>query len=237
MPTSSTPDEPDSACLGHCSGRYRWRALRAADCDSVNRLHREALADLADKDLVRPEKPQFFAAILAGDGRIIGAFAGDRLVAYGVLQYRLEPGDDPRAELGLSDTVPIAKLAGAAVTRAHRGHGLQPELIRRRLALAIELGFDHQFSTAAPGNWPSWRNLVSQGFQIVALKVKYGGLLRFLLIHEPAAPSADTVQLCRSDDTGRLRTLLAAGWRGIAARRTAAGHPALLLGLPRHVRR
>ncbi len=229
MPKLSTPDAGRSALPDSRLTGYRWRELDIAHCDAVNRLHRAALADVPDKNLVRPEKPAFFAAILSGEGRTIGAFCEHTLIAYGVLQYQLEPGDDPRPELDLGTATPIAKLAGASVTQSHRGRGLQAELIRRRVALAESLGYSHQFSTSAPGNWPSWCNLVSQGFQIVALKMKYGGLLRFLLHHGPSAPLEPTVELCRSDDTEHLRALLSAGWRGFAAQRLADGHRAVLL--------
>ena len=74
--------------------------------------------------------------------------------------------------------------------RALRGHRLQCELVRRRAGFARAEGFTDLYATAAPGNVPSWRNLLSEGFAIVALLTRYGSLLRYLLHRALDAPTA-----------------------------------------------
>lgn len=217
-------------------GAYAWRDLAASDLQAIVVLHNRVLAALPDPDLVRPESAKFFAGILGGDGRMTGVFAGSELIAYGVFQWRLEPGDDPRATLGLSPATPIGKLAGVVVAAGHRGVGLQGALIRRRVEQGITLGFRHVYSTSAPANWPSWSNLVQQGFRVVALQLRYGGLLRFLLYHRVTAapePFSATPQPCDPTDTERLQHLLDSGYRGVGVRRRADGRRVLLLARSR----
>jgi ribosomal protein S18 acetylase RimI-like enzyme len=205
-----------------------WAELDARHLPEIVALHRTALATLADPTFVKPEQPSFFAGILDGRGRIIGARAraGAELGAYGVFQRHLAPDDDPSARLGLGGARRLAKIAGAAVAPALRGHRLQCELVRRRAAFARAEGFSDLYATAAPGNVPSWRNLLTEGFAVVGIEARYGTLVRYLLhraLDAPAAGAADGTVWCGLDSLARQRELLAAGHRGVACRPGTGG--------------
>jgi hypothetical protein len=70
-----------------------WRRLGPADLAAVVALHRGALARLADPAWVRPEVPDFFAAVLGDAGFGLGIETDGRLIAYGLVQTRLEAED------------------------------------------------------------------------------------------------------------------------------------------------
>lgn len=207
-----------------------WRPLGPGARADVERLHRLALASLSDPRLVRPETSAFFERVLTEDGEVVGAYRGDDLIAYGILQYALESDDDPRSFARFADG-PLAKLAGAAVAPGWRGQGLQRELIRRRLALGSQRGYVQFFSTAAPGNPASWRNLLACGFVVIALMQRYGGLTRYLVARGPtfaAQPgSADVLILHAGDEAGQIAALHA-GRRGIATTVDADGAPCIV---------
>ena len=161
-----------------------WRLLQPADLDTMEALHRLSIAGMAAQ-LVKPESRDFLASLLHGRGRVIGAWAGTQLVAYGVLQHDLLPEYDPRPHLHLAPDHPVAKLAGAAVDPDWRGQGLQRALIAQRMALADS--HTVLFATASPDNIASCHNLQACGFTVRALEHRYGGLPRYLLAYDPAA--------------------------------------------------
>lgn len=192
-----------------------WRPLQPDDLPAMHALHRQSIAGLAPQ-VVKPETPEFLRGLLAGRGRVLGAWDGDALVAYGVLQHDLLAHDDPRPLLGLAADHPLRKLAGAAVAPRWRGLGLQRLLVERRMAWAPDAAL---FATAAPGNVVSWHNLLACGFAVRALLQRYGGHARYLLAHVPGArtgPATAQAQELAPDQIERQQALLAGGWRGVA---------------------
>lgn len=194
-----------------------WRQLGPADLGAMESLHHHSIAGMPAQ-LVKPESHEFLASLLLGRGQVIGALAGPQLVAYGVLQHDLLPEDNPRPHLGLAPDRFVAKLAGAAVAPSWRGQGLQRSLIARRMARAD--GSAVLFATASPGNHPSWRSLLACGFAVRALEYRYGGLPRYLLAYDPAAPApahdGASAQDIDSSALAHQRFLLNAGWQGVA---------------------
>ena len=193
-----------------------WRPLHPGDLTTMHALHLRSIAGMAAR-VVKPETLEFLASLLDGRGRVIGAWQGEALVAYGVLQHELLAEDDPRRVLGLAAGHPLAKLAGAAVAPEWRGLGLQRLLIERRLAMAGEQ--TALFATAAPGNLASWHNLLAGGFAVRALQYRYGGHARYLLARVPGARCEPAQALARElspDHLPEQEQLLAQGWRGIA---------------------
>ena len=82
----------------------------------------------------------------------------------------------PEAELPL-----IAHMDTIAVLSAYRGHGLQKRLME---AAEIDLkarGIHFLMCTVHPNNLFSLNNVLSQGYEIVTTKEKYGGKIRAIL--------------------------------------------------------
>lgn len=192
-----------------------WRPLGPADVPAVDALHRRALGTLANPDWVRPEATAFFAAVLGPDGFGLGVEAEGRLVAYGLVQTRLEAED--RVALPWPDARPTAKLCGAAVDPAFRGRGLQAALAARRLERGRAQGSARFFATAAPGNVASWVSLLHAGMQVAALGPRYGGRLRYTLVADERQPAGDPMAVPLGDEAAQA-TCLARGWRGTALR-------------------
>lgn len=199
--------------------RLCWRRLGPADCDRIFALHVHAIWGMGP-DQVLLQRPEFFADLLGGAGLIIGACDPDgELVAYGALQNSPDPDTRPDIWLDWPADACIQKLAGASVTPEYRGHRLQRQLIRRRIALADPDAY--LYVTAAPSNPASWRSLLREGFEIVRLCRVCGGALRYLLVRRARAPAAASrvtngavvhfLDSLPMDEQGRL---LMQGWRG-----------------------
>jgi GNAT superfamily N-acetyltransferase len=191
----------------------RWRALGPADVPAIEALHLRAIATLGDPGWARPEATAFFTAVVGQDGFGLGVEANGRLIAYGLVQTRLEPDDS--AALPWPDALAVAKLSGAAVDPDWRGRGLQAALGSERLRQARTRGFRRFLATAAPGNVASWASLLHAGMQIAALGPRYGDLLRYTLVADERAPEGPATVL-PLDDQPAQAALLARGWRGIS---------------------
>ncbi|MGX5658549.1 hypothetical protein ACWKWV_02360 [Castellaniella ginsengisoli] len=197
----------------------QWGALGPEDLDRIVDLHARAIRGMSP-DQVKPERPEFFAGLLRGAGRIIGACApaGD-LVAYGVLQDGPDPGTRPDLWLGWPADARIQKLAGSSVAEAYRGRRLQCELIRRRVELAAPDAY--LYATAAPSNPASWRSLLREGFEILRLRRVYQDSLRYILARPVRSAAASFAPMAQDaarpldalplDEQDRL---LSQGWRG-----------------------
>jgi GNAT superfamily N-acetyltransferase len=199
--------------LGPAETGLSWRPLSPSDVSEIDALHRRALGSLDDPAWVRPEKTAFFAAVLGPDGFGVGVEADRRLIAYGLMQTKLEAED--AAALPWRDAQPAAKLCGAAVDPDWRGRGLQAALAAERLLLGRSRGFARFFATAAPGNIPSWASLLQAGMQVAALGPRYGGLLRYTLVADGRRPEGPGAAISLADEAAQTARL-AMGWRGTA---------------------
>ncbi|NBC31561.1 MAG: hypothetical protein GVY13_02680 [Alphaproteobacteria bacterium] len=202
-----------------------WRELGPEDLTQIHSLHVTAAKALGRADLVRADSEEFFAAILAGNGRICGVVDGQGLAGYGLLQWGRAPVGEIRTALGLSDAMPFALLGGASVRPDLWGNGLHEGLIERRVILAREIGVNRLGTTSAPGNTRSWTNLMNRGFEIRALIEIYGGNLRYVLYREtdkPTLPNSGGLW-CPFGDIATQRHFLRGGLSGSAWRVTAEG--------------
>lgn len=192
----------------------RYAPLGETDLDAVMELHLLATGAVGRADLIKPESRDFFARILAGDGRIFGIWRDGAFSGYGVLQLDLPPSEDARPQLGLGASDGLAKLAGACVLPGAWGRGIHDALIAIRIAEARRLGVAHLYATAAPGNARSWENLLAAGFCVRGLVEKYGGHQRYLLHRREGVEQAageDGVWLAADDTPGQME-LIARGW-------------------------
>ena len=204
----------------------RWRMLASDDFDAVYRLHLASICDQTP-EVIKPESAEFLAALLAARGRLVGVESSDSLVAYGVLQHDLDPQELPAASTGIVAQTRLLKLAGAAVTHAWRGHGLQRFLIGARVRLAGDDAW--LISTASPRNRPSWTNLMSQGFEARDLVLRYGGFRRWVMVREPATEASAAFAHAKTSSVAAAvcevaldafeeqEALFRDGWRGVAA--------------------
>ena len=211
----------------------RCATLAPGDLERVYAVHLAAIAAVGDPKLVKPEDRGFFERLLAGEGRLLGAFRDGELIGYGVLQLHLPPSEDARPYLGIPAEESLAKLAGAGVLPGEWGAGLHDVFIDWRVAEGRRLEIEHLYATAAPGNPRSWTNLLAGGFAIRALQEKYGGHLRYFLWRRAAAPAAEAAETpppdaaaglwLPSEDAPAQRAALAEGRQGLRWRRRPDG--------------
>jgi hypothetical protein len=199
--------------------------LDKSHLDAIFALHQDSIGVEACPDHVKPEERSFFESILDGRGLIIGIF-DDQLIAYGVLQTIHAAEENTHKVLSLAPEVKIARLAGAAVADAWRGQDLHSTLIHARVQAAEENTL--LFSTAAPANYASWSNLLSQCFPIHAIVSKFGGFTRYLMVHDQQAFNTASTFAVDPLDVPRQKALLHNGYRGYSVVTLASGERAIL---------
>lgn len=179
-------DRRDAAPCQPVAFAGRW--LTADDIPSVIELH-HSVRQAVPADLLCRETDRFFIDHVGRCGRILGLFAEDRLIAYGVLGFPSSNEESFADGFGLTvaERALVATIDGTSVAPEWRGNGLQKLLIAARLDEARAVGCRIAVSTVAPGNLASLRNLLASAMTVRALRRVFGGL-RFLVRRDLDAP-------------------------------------------------
>ncbi|MCC8986723.1 MAG: hypothetical protein LM523_03270 [Candidatus Contendobacter sp.] len=200
------------------------RFLDARALPAVRRIHHEGLRRIVEPGLIREETDEFFRFHLQGEGRILGVFVAEQLVAYAVLALpdsAAYPYDRLVDELGLPASAwrRIGHLTGVGVLPEWWGNNLHLQLCQWRLGLARADGRRHAAAFAAPRNPFSWRNLLAAGLRIKGIRMMGGDKLRYLLhidYHDAPPPDPDTAVIISVSAIADQRALLGQGYWGYA---------------------
>jgi len=204
---------------------FTARLLEPALLPAVQGIHQEALRFLSKPGLVRADSTAFFADHFTSEGRILGVFVDDQLIAYAILG--LPGGPDYRYDrfvenLGLPAGAwrRTAQLIGAAVRPEWRGNHLHHYLCAWRLELAHAFRRWYVAAVSAPGNPYSWRNLLAVGLRVKGIQLLGGDKLRYLFYADlrgsPPLDLAATVTV-EVSAIAEQRALLEQGYWGYAA--------------------
>ena len=165
------------------------RCLNQCDLPMLLALHGQIHQELRDSTLMIQESDSFFARHLHSSGRILGVFAGYRLIAYAVLG--LPKIDDPYnfghyLSWDGRKRQYVAHLDGVGVLPGWRGHGLHHRLGKARITMASNQQRRYILATVAPHNGFSLANLRSLGLQVRHVIADFGGFERLLLYRDLA---------------------------------------------------
>ncbi|MEI7025496.1 hypothetical protein [Paenibacillus sp. y28] len=166
---------------------YRLSTLGREHLEAAESLQHTVVQGLQDQTQLSPFSPDELERVITGRGRTVGVFVDGRLMAFRAVDF---PGNDPdNLALDLGFAEPLARQAAhfemSVVHPDCRGNGLQQlmghavlELIRARRDVRFIL------ATVSPSNVPSLKDKFALGMHIAALKPKYGGLWRYILLRK-----------------------------------------------------
>lgn len=174
---------------------------------------------LPDQSVLQPLSQEEFEYILLGNGLMIGAFVGENLIAFRAL---LEPEIDDE-HLGRDCGVKESQLPRVLyqeisnVSPDYRGFGLQQTLAKVIMNQVDVKRFDYICATVKPFNIPSLKDKFSQGMVVVALKIKYGGKLRYVFFKKTVEEILSFTESCKvlMSSTKMQQQLLKEGWLGV----------------------
>lgn len=164
----------------------RWEPMAREQAHEVHQLHRAAVCSVPE-NLVRVDGLNQFLRHATDDGVTLVGYHEREMVAYGVLGLKSSVLHHMAKLLALdgTDIGRFAILDGASVAHAWRGRGLQRQVILARLQVAREHGRSLVAATVAPGNLPSLRALLCEGFEIRHYAQPYGdGAGRLVMLRD-----------------------------------------------------
>jgi len=196
------------------------RRLEADQLDEILTLQRKVIESLSTGSFLQPLTEEEFSYILNGKGLMIGAYYNEQLIAFrAMLEPELDEehlGEDaglPRSEWPL-----VLYSEISSVDPDFQGNGIQVLLGELIMKEVDSQQFRYICTTVAPFNIASLKDKFAHGMQIVALKVKYGDLLRYILMKDLAGPlkEQDTwdCSFVLMADTEQQQQYLADGWMG-----------------------
>jgi hypothetical protein len=198
------------------------RKITINDLHEICNVQSEVFSRLDDRNFLQPLTADEYSFILEGNGLMIGAFAGERMVAFRALLVPLIDEDHLGRDIGLrEENLPkVIYQEISNVLPEYRGNKLQ-----RTLAILLmqelnkqEHKYQYVCCTVAPFNIPSLKDKFSQGMEIAALKEKYGGMLRYVFVKDLIMPENRTwreVIHVPMDETAAQQERISEGYRGI----------------------
>jgi GNAT superfamily N-acetyltransferase len=165
------------------NSEYKLRFLTGNDIDQILDIQEYVSQALSDPTSYYLEPVEFFRQQLAQPDSALGVFYREQLLGF---HFAAFPGWDEKnlgQDVGLcrEELLQAAQLGPAAIHPGYRHKGLLKLIHKTHLKLLKEHGYKHFLLTIAPNNYPSLKVTMMQGFVIKQLKLKYQGLLRYIL--------------------------------------------------------
>lgn len=206
--------------------QYEVYVLTEAHIPQLMTLQQEVVEALENKAILQPLDDEELKFILRGNGLMIGVFVEEKLIAFRAL---LQPAIDDEHlgyDIGLTTQAQLKKVLYQEISNVHpayRGFGLQrtmADMIMQQIDLTK---FTVVCATVMPGNIASLKDKFSQGMHVAALKLKYGGKLRYVfmkeIVQEQKTSWAEEEWVAMSD-TKAQQQLLKSGFIGISLKKT-----------------
>lgn len=146
-------------------------------------LNSHVIVNLQNPLIYHPPYDVELLKFCLSEGLAIGVFSENRLVAYQLTYYPDLRADNLGRDIGFptNELKNIAQFHGIAVHLEYRTRRFGFSLTKYALHIVRELGFTHVTATCHPENLHSLQILFKSGFNIIKLKDKYEGKLRYIL--------------------------------------------------------
>ncbi|MCR5821922.1 MAG: hypothetical protein K6F85_03265 [Bacteroidales bacterium] len=154
---------------------FSFRQCNFDDLDEVVALEAEVADAVGNLALLRRNSREMFASCLSSPHYAVGAWVGERLVAFAIMYVPIDGDPEDLAPLMEKPTgLPSANYKLVVVKPSFRGHKLQCRLGAMIEIEALGRGIRQLCATVSPLNSPSLHNLLSMGFIRDREVVKYG---------------------------------------------------------------
>ena len=200
---------------------YEVYLLNEAHISQLMGLQQEVVDALPDQAILQPLDEEELRFILQGNGIMIGIFVAGKLIAFRAL---LEPVIDDEHlgyDIGLQTEDELKKVLYQEISNVHpnyRGFGLQRTMADVIMQQVDVAKYHVVCATVMPGNIASMKDKFSQRMHVAALKLKYGGKLRY--VFTKSLREADRhwteQQFVSMHDTNAQQQLLKQGYIGVS---------------------
>lgn len=201
---------------------FHVRYLTIDDLPLILRLQKKVENALLSSATLEPLSEEEFSVILSGHPLMIGVFVEEKMIAFRAM---LEPELDAE-HLGIDAGLPEVELSKVIyqeisnIDPDYRGNGLQNYMGKLLMSRLDDKRFRYVCATVAPFNIASIKDKLELGLEIVALKEKYGGKLRYIFMKDLAASVSGRVfneeSFIKMSEVEEQQKLIEAGFRGIS---------------------
>ncbi|MDN3439527.1 hypothetical protein QMA04_15660 [Planococcus sp. APC 3900] len=200
---------------------FSMKRLYLEDLPVIEQVQQKVIESLPEKATLQALSTEEFLFILNERGLLVGAFVEEELIGFRAL---LIPEIDEE-HLGWDIGLPPEELHKviyqeiSVVLPEYRGNRLQQklaEVIMKELP-NLEEEFRYVCCTVAPMNIPSLKDKFTQAMHIAALKEKYAGLKRYILVKDLKVPDVHYTDhmTVKMDHLEKQQELLDEGYVGI----------------------
>ena len=205
--------------------RYEAIELSINHIPQLHILQKEVVAALPNPEILQPLDEEELHFILNGNGKMIGIFVKEQLIAFRAL---LQPEIDDEhlgKDIGVAEK-DLHRVLYQEISNVHpnyRGYGLQQTMAKYVMALVDPNEHPIICATVMPYNIASLKDKFAQQMYVAALKLKYGGKLRYVfvknLMQQPQFEK-EAIEISMSE-TEKQQALLKQGYVGVSMRALA----------------
>lgn len=156
--------------------------------DKIIELEKTMYDNLENKEYYCCSSREEFTDIFLNNGKIVGCVIDetDELVAIGVYVCRGYDEHNYGYDFNIKgeELLKVGQIESTVVSAEYRGNGLQNLMYSIIEDIAKENGNKIIAATVAPGNVYSLNTFKKRGYEIMADKLKYGGLRRYVVMKE-----------------------------------------------------
>ena len=187
-----------------------FRTLTMDDIDAIEQLQVEVCAALDDPNILQPLSRDELTNILGGNGVMIGVFNEVECIAFrALLKPDINEEEHLGRDVGASDLSRVLYQEISNVHPNYRGQNLQKRMAQYILQQVDLSSYDWMCATVMPFNIASLKDKFSQGMKVYALKLKYGGKLRYvfgkpLRCEEKAFTESQLVSMAKTEQQQQL---------------------------------
>lgn len=196
------------------------KILSVIELSNLLNLQNEALKHLSDSSSLQPLSEEEFINIFDDKGIVLGVFKQQELIAFRALLKPVLDEDHLGLDIGLAkeELEQVMYQEVSVVHPNYRGHGLQKTMGNYIMNEVDTQKYRYVCATVAPFNIPSIKDKFDQGLQIVDLKLKYDGLLRYVFmkdLHNKSRINRTKKIIISMNDIVTQQHHLQTGWSGV----------------------
>jgi GNAT superfamily N-acetyltransferase len=158
-----------------------FRRIGVKDAEKIHKAMRRVYDFLEDKSLYVCDDLAYVKRHINKEGMVIAAEDNSGKIAAGlIVRYPMRAEDNLGRDIGLEEDElkTVVHMESVFVLPEYRGHKLQIKLLEYAEKLTDTGQFKIFLATVSPENTASCKSFEQSGYELYAVKEKYGGLQR-----------------------------------------------------------
>ena len=152
------------------------------DATIIHNLMKAVYEKLEDKTLFFCDDIEYVQRHIEKEGFAIKVEQDGKLVASLVVRFPGDAEDNLGKDVNIHELQKVAHIESIVVDEKYRGNGLQDKMIKYAEDRLKQKDYTYIMATVSPDNKHSLDNFKRNGYEVVKIKEKYGGMMRAILL-------------------------------------------------------